>query len=101
MVVEGDARGHDGEDGRASVGDGGFDQRYNLLAVTAEGPRDERAAESERNGAWVDRLARVDSSLLLNGADVGRGGELALGEAVRSVVFDDVSAVDVAADHVQ
>jgi hypothetical protein len=50
--------------------------------------------------ARINGLESVDRALLLHRAEVGRSRELALGQPVRAVVFDDVSAVDVAPDHV-
>src|SRR4029077_7529878 len=90
----------DVEDRGAAMGDGRLDEGHDLLAVATERASDEGAAEGKRDGAGVDRLERVDRTLLLHGAEVGGGGELALGQAVRAVVFDDVGAVDVASDHV-
>ena len=101
VVIEGDARRDDVEDCHAAVRDRGLDQGHQLLAVAAEGAGHERAAQGQRDRAGVDRLESVDRPLLLHRAQVGGGRELALGQAVRAVVLDDVGAVDVAPDHVQ
>ena len=83
------------------MGDRSLDQRDDLLAVAAERTSDERAAQRQGDSARVDRLESVDRAFFLHGAEVGGGRKLTFGQPVRSVVFDDVGAVDVAPDHVQ
>ena len=62
--------------------------------------RDEGCAQLNGEGAGVDGGQVVDDAGLELGADVGGGGELALGQAVDAVVFDDVDHGQIAAQQV-
>src|SRR5213083_974729 len=101
VVIEGDAGADDVDEGGALVGDGGLDERGELLLVAAEAARDEGGAHEERERDGVDRRIGVDGAALGFAALVGGGGELALGEAVDAVVLQDVGHVDAAAHDVR
>jgi hypothetical protein len=57
-------------------------------------------AEGERQQHRVDRRLEVGLAFLGLAANIGGGGKLALGQAVHTVVLDDVEHVQVAADRV-
>ncbi len=71
------------------------------LLVAGERARDEGRAEREGEEDRIDRRLLVRFPLLRGRADVGRGGELPLGETVDAVVLQDVQHVHVAADRVR
>ena len=80
--------------------DGGLQHGEQLLLVAGEGAADEGRAQLDGQRAGIDGGQVVDDAGLQLGADVGGGGELALGEAVHAVVFDDVDDGQVAAHQV-
>ena len=84
----------------ALVPESRLDQWHELLLVAGEAARNERRAQGHRQQHRIDRRLEVGLALLRFGADVGRGGELALRQAVHAVVLDDVQHVQVAADGV-
>ncbi len=100
VVVEGDARGDHIEEHRPAVGDGGFEHGGELFLIAGEGAPDEGGTHLDGEGADVDGREVVDDAGFELGADVGGGGELAFGEAVDAVVFDDVDHGEVAAHEV-
>ena len=73
-----------------------LDQRHQLGLVAGEAAGDEAGAELQRQTDQVDGLVVVDDPALRLRALVGRGRELALGQAVDPVVFDDVGHVHAA-----
>jgi hypothetical protein len=77
MVIESHAWRDDVDDGRPAMGDRGLDERDDLLAVSAEGSGDERAAQRQRDRAGIDGLKRVDRAFLLYRPEVRGGRELA------------------------
>ena len=97
MVIEGDAGADDVKHDRALVGDGGLEHGEELALIAGEGTADEGGAQLDGQGAGVDGGEIIDDAGLEPGAEVGGGGELALGEAVDAVVFDDVDHGQVAA----
>ena len=90
VIVEGYAGRNHVEHDRALVGDGGFQHGVQLLLVAGERAADKRRAQSDRHGASVDRREIVDHARFQLRAQIGGGGELAFGQAVNAVVFDDV-----------
>src|SRR4029079_3212393 len=101
VVVEGDARADDVDEGGALVGDGGLYQRDELGLVAAEAARDEGGAHQQGQADRVDGGVLVGRALLRLAALVGGGAELALGEAVDAVVLEDVGHVHAAAHDVR
>ncbi len=100
MVVKGHARGNDVDDGKAFVGDGRLKNRLHLFLVPAEGAGHERGAPPQSQSAAVERWQLIDSAGLKRGTEVRRSRELALGQTIYAVVFDDVYHGQVAAHHV-
>ncbi len=100
MIVEGDAGRDHVEHHGALVRDGGLQHGEQLLLVAGEGAADEGCAELDGQRAGVDGGQIVDDAGLQLGADVGGRGELALGQAVHAVVFDDVDDRQIAAHQV-
>ena len=100
MVVKSDAWADDVDHHGAVVRDGGFQHREKLLLVTREAAADEGRTELDGQRAGVDGREVVNDAGLELRAAVGGRGELALGEAVDAVVFDDVNDRHIAADHV-
>ena len=90
VVVEGDAGADHVDEGRATVGHGALDQRHQLLLVARETACHVSGAQLQCDAHQVHRAVAVDHALLALGAAVGRGRELALGQAVDAVVLDDV-----------
>ena len=76
--------------------DRAFDQRYQLLLVTGEAAADVGGTELQRKTDHVDWFVAVDDAALGFRAFVSGGGELPFGEAVDTVVFDDIDHVDAA-----
>ncbi len=96
VIVEGHAGADHIQEGRALVQQGRLDQRRELSLVAGEAAGHEGGAELQGQAHEVDRRVVVDLALLGLRAPVGRGGELALGQAVNAVVLDDVDHVDAA-----
>src|SRR5579864_6724774 len=78
------------EHDRAAVGDGRLHHGCQLLFVTGEGASHKGSAQLNGQHAGVNGGQVVDDPGLQLGADVGGGRELALGQAVHAVIFDDV-----------
>src|SRR5204862_449160 len=74
--------------------------REQLLLVAGERPRHERRAELDGQRAGVDWRQVIDDAGLELAPEIRRRRELALGQAVAAVVFDDVDDRDVAAHQV-
>ena len=72
---------------------GALDQRDQLFLVTRKTARHIGCAQLQRQGDEVDRAVGIHHAALVFRALVGRGGELALGQAIDAVVFDDVGHV--------
>ena len=70
--------------------------REQLLLVAGKRAPNERRAQLNRHGAGIDGRQLVDHAGLQLRPDVGRGRELALGQAVHAVVLDDVNHGQVA-----
>ena len=100
VIVEGDAGADHVEHHRALVRDGGLEHGQQLLLVAGERAAHKRCAQLDGQRAGVDGRQFVDDAGLQLGADVGRGRELALGEAVHAVVLDDVDHRQIAAHQV-
>ena len=100
VIVEGDARRDDVEHDGALMGDGGFQHGAELALVAGEGAADESCAEFDGEAAGIDGREIVDDSGFQFGTEIGGGGELAFGEAVHAVVFDDVDHGKIAAHEV-
>ncbi len=100
VIVEGDAgRDHVEHDG-ALMGDGGLEHGAELALVAGEGAADESCAEFDGQAAGIDGRKIVDDSGFQLRTEIGGGGELAFGEAVDAVVFDDVDHGKIAAHEV-
>lgn len=80
------------------MGDAGFDQRDQLVAVTGEAAADKAGAHGNGSGHRVDALHLVDFAFLGLAAGISRSGKLPLGQAVHAVVLDQVQHVQIAAD---
>src|ERR1035437_1586125 len=100
MVVEGDAGRDDVDHRQPSVRDGGFHDGLQLLLVATEGAGDEGGTPFEGEGAAIEGWQIVDGAGLERGTEVRGGRELALGEAVNTIVFNDVDERHVAAHEV-
>ena len=100
MVVEGDAGAQAVDEGGAFVAERAFDEGDELGLVAGEAAADIGGAELQGDGDEVDGFVVVGDALFRLGALVGGGGELALGEPVDAVVFNDIRHVDAAADGV-
>jgi hypothetical protein len=101
VVVEGDARADDVDEGGAVMGDGGLQERHELRLVAGEAARDEARAQLQRHGDHVDGGIGVGDAALALRALVGRRRELAFCQAVDAVVLDQIDHVDAAADAVR
>src|SRR6185369_15651069 len=62
-----------------------------LLLVAGKRPAHESCAQGDGHGAGVDGRQIVDHAGFQSRSHVGGGRELALGQAVNAVVFDDVN----------
>ena len=100
VIVEGHAGGDHVDEGEALVGERRLEDRHQLLLVAREAAGHEGRPEIEGQRNRVDGAEAVRLAALALRADVGRGRELPLGEAVDAVVLDHVEHVDVAADGV-
>jgi hypothetical protein len=74
-----------------------LDQRNQLLLVAGEAACDKARAQLQRKGGQVDRRVAVDHAALALRALVGGGRELALGQAIDTIVLADVAHVHTAA----
>ena len=74
-------------------------QRLHLLGIAGERSGDETAIGNNRFKAQIERRQFIQSGVFQVLADIGGGGELALGQPIDAVVLDDVDHVDVAAQH--
>src|SRR4029078_11279020 len=101
MVVEHNARADHVDEGRALMRDRGLDDRNQLLLVAREGAGDKAGAQLERHRDEIDGIISVDDAALGLRAAVSRGRELALGEAVNTVVLDNIDHVDAATQAVR
>ena len=101
MVVEGDAGREHVDQPESLVPDAGLDHRHQLVLVSGEAPRDERTPLSHGHLHRVDGLLLVDLALLGLGAHVRGGGKLPLGQAVDTIVLDDVEHVEIAAQRMR
>ena len=101
VVVEGDAGRDDVDKGGTLVLDRRLDQRHQLRLVAGEAAGDERGAELQGEGDQVDRRVGVDGATPRLRTLVGSRRELAFGQAVYTVVLDDVDHVDGAANAVR
>src|SRR5437868_10238226 len=101
IIVEGDAGRDDVDKGGTLVLDRRLDQRYQLRLVSGEAAGDERGAELQGEGDQVDRRVGVDGATPRLRTLVGSRRELAFGQAVYTVVLDDVDHVDGAANAVR
>ena len=88
------------DQGEAAVRDGGLENGHELFLVAGETARDEGGSDAQAEHHRIDGRHGVGLALLALGADVGGGGELALGEPVHAVVLDDVEHAHIAADGV-
>src|SRR5579872_7381822 len=79
---------------------GSFENRDKLILVARETASDEGCAEAEAERYRVNGGHAVLLAFFAPGSDVGGGGELALGESIDAVVFDDVDHAHVAANGV-
>ena len=100
MIVEGHARRDDVDHRQAVVRDAGLQDGRELPLVAGEGARHEGGAQLDGREAGIDRRQLVDDAGLQLRAHIGGGRELALGQAVDSVVLDDVDQRHVPAQHV-
>ncbi len=100
LVVEGHAGADDVEDGDAFVGKSRLEQFLDLFGVSREGARHKGCVRSDGFHANIDRHVLVDALLLQAQAHLGGGRELALGQPIDTVVFDNVDHVHVAAHQV-
>ena len=96
VVVEGHAGRQHVDQGKALVRQARLDQRHQLGLVAGKAARHEGRTRGKRRQHRVDRRLHVDLALLGLAAEVGRGGELALGQPVHAVVLDDVEHAHVA-----
>src|ERR1039458_1729092 len=96
VVVEGDAGRDDVDHTQPVVGDGGLQDGLQLLLVAAEGSGDEGGAPFEGQGAAVEGRQLVDGAGLKGGADVGGGRKLPLGQAVNTIIFNNIDQRHVA-----
>src|ERR1700678_4060157 len=100
MIVEGDAGRNHVEHYRTVVSDGGFEHGAELAFVAGEGATDEGCAEFDGQAAGINGREIVEHSRFQLGTEIGGGGELAFGEAVDAVIFDDVDHGKIAAHEV-
>ncbi len=100
MVIEGDAGRDDVDQGEALVHQTGLDQRHQLGLVAGKGARHEAGTQGEGLDTGVDRRLLIGDALFGLGADIGRGRELAFGEAVDAIIFKHIEHVEIAADGV-
>ena len=77
-----------------------FNMAMQLLLVAGERAAHERCAQLDGQRAGVDRRQIVDHAGLQLRAHIGGRGELALGQSVHAVVFDDVDHRQIAAHEV-
>ena len=82
----------------ARMRDAGFYQRYELFTIPRKATPDKTRTHGNRRSHRVDVLHLVDSALFRRAAGIRRGRELAFGEPIDSVIFDQVQHVDVAPD---
>src|SRR5215813_13297252 len=90
MVVEGDTRADDVYHRCATMADGGLEQCLDLTWVACDGACDETAISDQRLHTHVDWGKLVEAGILELLALVGSGRELALGQAIDAVVFNDI-----------
>ena len=101
VVVERDAGRDDVNQRETVMGQPDLDDRDELRLVARERPRHERRAKRQREQHGVNGRLLVGLALLGHRADVGRRGELSLGEPVHAIVLEHVQHVHVAADGVR
>ena len=100
VIVEGDAGRNDVEHDGALMSDGGFQHGAELALVAGEGAADEGCAEFDGETAGIDGRKIVDDSGFQFRTEIGGRRELAFGQAVDAIVFDDVDHGKIAAHKV-
>src|SRR5579864_1189251 len=98
MIVESDAWTDDVDEGRAAMGDGGLEQRHELLLVAGKTAADESCAQLQRHPDHVDGGIRVHYAAFVLRSFVGGGGELTFRQPVNAVVLDEIDHVHAAPD---
>ena len=100
VVVKGDARREHIDERKARVLEARLDERHELCLIARKASRNEARAKVHGEQHRVDGRLLVDLALFGLGTDIRRGRELAFGQAIHTVVLDDVEHVGVAADGV-
>src|SRR5260370_41860771 len=90
MIVEGDARADDVDEGGAVMRDRCLQERHELRLVAGEAARDEGRAELHRHAGHVDGGIGVHQPALALRPRVRDRRDRTLGEAVDAVVLDQI-----------
>src|SRR5450631_449281 len=90
VIVECNAGGEHVDERKSRMAHAGLNQWYELGLVSGKTARDKRGAQRQSQYLRIDGCSFIHVAALRLGADIGRRGELALGQAVHAVVFDQV-----------